>query len=179
MANSPASSSLMNNNIDLARLSSALQAREIRFLPLRERSLLRLLYYRGATQGELAGALGISRGAVRRMLRRAILRATDPQNLAILQSWHRLTDDERRLARLHRFMGISLNKIARQRLIAIPSQNGRSDDLASFGQLRGMMRAIQRKAQRHDRRREARTAHGGPAQSRQQDGDEGSATVTG
>jgi len=179
MANSPASSSLMNNNIDLARLSSALQAREIRFLPLRERSLLRLLYYRGATQGELAGALGISRGAVRRMLRRAILRATDPQNLAILQSWHRLTDDERRLARLHRFMGISLNKIARQRLIAIPSQNGRSDDLASFGQLRGMMRAIQRKAQRHDRRREARTAHEGPAQSRQQDGDEGSATVTG
>jgi hypothetical protein len=76
-------------------------------------------------------------------------------------------------------MGISLNQIARQRLIAIPSQNGRSDDLASFGQLRGMMRAIQRKAQRHDRRREARSAHEGPAQSRQQDGDEGSATVTG
>ena len=162
----------MNSKIDIGHLSSALQTAGFRFLPLKERSLLRLLYCRGATQGELAGALGVSRGAVRRMLRRALLRATDPENLAILRCWRWLADEERRLARLHRFLGISLSEIARNRLIAPAGFNGSPPDPASFGQLRGMMRNIQRKARRHDRRTSTGLDHEGSTQARQEEGDD-------
>ncbi|MBE3070288.1 MAG: hypothetical protein IMZ66_08635 [Planctomycetes bacterium] len=125
--------------------------RAIRLLPLRQRSILRILYLRGASQGELAGALGISRQALRRMLRQALRRATDPTNLALVACWRRLTPYERRLAYLNRFLGLALPKIARLSLVAMPADRGRTP----WGRRRYLehtMRTIVRKALRHARR---------------------------
>ena len=125
--------------------------RAIRLLPLRQRSILRILYLRGASQGELAGALGISRQALRRMLRQALRRATDPTSLALVACWRRLTPYERRLACLNRFLGLALPKIARLNLVAVPADRGRTP----WGRRRYLehtMRTIVRKALRHARR---------------------------
>jgi len=102
---------------------------------------LRLLYHRGASQGELAGAMGISRMDLRRIVRRAMARATDPMQIALLAAWRRLTPEEQRLAYLHRFLGLSLREIARHALVEGPQGDGP----ASPTTLRRMMRRIMRK----------------------------------
>lgn len=134
-------------------MTRPIQERDLYLLPPRERSLLRLAYYRGATRGELAGALGVSRSTLDRMLRRAHRRATDPENLALARCWRRLTDQEQRLVRLNRFWGMPLRQIARDGLIAMAAADGRPGAPATLGELRGMMRATQRKARRNERRR--------------------------
>ncbi|HUU91245.1 MAG TPA: sigma factor-like helix-turn-helix DNA-binding protein [Phycisphaerae bacterium] len=114
-------------------------------LPQRERVVLALLHRRGASLRELAGLLGVSRATVRRMARRAVRRATDPQNLAILASWRVLKPEEQRLAYLHRFLGMSLRRIAQLGLVgASPSTGGG----ATPKTLRAMLRRIRRKARR-------------------------------
>jgi len=86
-------------------------------LPQRDRLVLALLHRRGASLRELAGLLGVSRATVSRMARRAVRRATDPENLAILASWRLLKPEEQRLAYLHRFLGMSLRRIAQLGLV--------------------------------------------------------------
>jgi len=147
----PVLSDLSDSKSRLHPQTNNLQERGLNLLTLKDRSLLKLLYYRGATQGELAGALGISRCTLRRMLRTARARATNPQNLAILLCWRRLTDEERHLVRLNCFMGVSLRRVAHDRLITMPAEPPACGGLygaATFSQLRRMMRAVQRKARR-------------------------------
>jgi len=117
--------------------------RVLQALPLRERCLLRLLYRRGATQSEVAGALGISRYALRRILRRVVARARDPLQNAIVTQWDRLTPGEQRLAYLHRILGLSLREIARHGLVESPVRDGRSDGAACVNTLRARMRRIE------------------------------------
>jgi hypothetical protein len=85
--------------------------------------------------------MGISRQDLRGIVRRAMARATDPMQVALLAAWRRLTPDQRRLAYLHRFLGLSLREIARHELIEGP----RCDGPASPSTLRRMMRRIQHK----------------------------------
>ena len=117
-------------------------------MPLRERSLLRLLYYRGASHRELAGALGISRPALRRMLNRILARATDPLLAATVSAWDRLAPAERRLAYLHRVLGLALRDIARQGLVPGREIGGRPAGAARLTTMRRQMRAIDRKVTR-------------------------------
>jgi DNA-directed RNA polymerase specialized sigma24 family protein len=117
--------------------------RVLQTLPLRDRCLLRLLYRRGATQSELAGALGISRYALRRILRRVVARARDPLQNAIVTQWDRLTPWEQRLAYLHRILGLSLREIARHGLVESPTRDGRSGGAACVNTLRARMRRIE------------------------------------
>lgn len=122
-----------------------------RLLPLRDRSLLTLLYVRGASQRELAGFLGINRAALRKMQRRATRKATDPLNLAILAAWRRLTPQERRLVYLHRFLGISLQCIVRLRLVPAVPRTGQPAPAAGMKALRAMLRKVRRKVHRSGR----------------------------
>jgi len=141
-----------------------------RLLPQRDRSLLTLLRCRGASLREVAGLLGVSRITVRRMAGRAVRRATDPENLAILASWQRLKPEERRLVYLHRFLGMSLRRIARLGLAATSPSPARRGSGAAAGAKspRAMWRKIRRKV-----RRWARTKHpqeGSPGAPRKRDG---------
>ncbi|KPJ72529.1 MAG: hypothetical protein AMS14_07575 [Planctomycetes bacterium DG_20] len=115
-----------------------------RVLPRRDRYLLALLHRRGASLSELSGLLGVSRITVRRMAERAVRRATDPENLAILASWRRLAPEEQRLAYVHRFMGMPLREIARLRLVPTPGATG--SKAAGVNVLRRMLKRIRRKA---------------------------------
>jgi len=123
----------------------------MRLLSLKERSLLRLLYYRGASFSELAGVLGVSNTVLRRILRRAIERASNPENLALLRCWRRLTDDERRLVHLHRVLGMSINDIARQNLVPVRVAGGEPTVGTRAAYLRLMVRSIRRKIRRSKR----------------------------
>jgi DNA-directed RNA polymerase specialized sigma24 family protein len=133
--------------LDDKRLSDHLGDRAIwrtlQAFPLRERCLLRLLYRRGATQSEVAGALGISRAALRRILRRVVVRARDPLQNAIVAQWDRLTPGEQRLAYLHRILGLSLREIARHGLVESPARDGRSGGAVCVNTLRARMRRIE------------------------------------
>ena len=122
-------------------------------LSVRERNLLRLIYRRGASHKELAGLLGVSRWAVRRMVRQALTRARDPMHLALVRSWRRLTPTDQRLAYLHRILGLSLREISRLGLVAGPAENGRSGRPACLNTLRAWMRRIERGLRRAERRR--------------------------
>jgi DNA-directed RNA polymerase specialized sigma24 family protein len=124
-------------------------------LPVRERSLLALVYRRGATQREIAGALGISRTALRVMLRRAERKARDPTQAALVRTWRRLTARERRLAYLHLVLGLSLGEIARRRLAA-GSGDGRKTSGESKNTLARRVREILRKIGRAEARRSRR-----------------------
>jgi len=88
--------------------------------------------------------MGISREDLRRIIRRAMARATDPMQLVLLALWRRLTPDEQRLTYLHRFLGLSLREIARRGLI----EGRRGDGPASPSALRRTMRRIRRKVAR-------------------------------
>ena len=147
------SASSENDKPPAGPMTRPIQERDLCLLPPRERNLLRLAYYRGATRGELAGALGVSRSTLDRMLRRARRRITDPENLAFVRCWRRLTDQEQRLVRLNRFWGMPFRQIARDGLIAMATHDGRPGAPASHRELRSMMRTTQRKARRNERRR--------------------------
>ena len=122
---------------------------------MRERSLLRLVHLRGATQREIAGVLGISRTALRVMLRRAERKARDPTQAALVRTWRRLTERERRLAYLHLVVGLSLGEIARRRL-ADGSGDGRRTSGESKNTLARRVREILRKIGRSEARRRRR-----------------------
>lgn len=107
-------------------------------LPKKERCLLRLYYYRSASQGELAGVMGITKGRVRRTLLRARRRASNPRIQIIWKYWPSLPATERRLVRFNWFWGLSLRDIVARGLVE--SHTGH----ATLGQLRTMMRRIQR-----------------------------------
>lgn len=122
-----------------------------RMLPPKDRALLALLYGRGASVRELAGLLGLAPVTVRRMARRAVRRATDPQHLAILAAWQRLRPEERQLACLHCFLGVSVERIAALGLVRVGSATGRTAGPAHVKALRTMLRRIRRKARRWGR----------------------------
>lgn len=122
--------------------------RTFQALPLRERSILRLIYQRGASERELAGALGISRSALRRMVDRILERVADPLLPDLIASWRLLAPDERRVAYLHRILGLPLREIARNRLIETPKVDGRTGSASSEASLRALMNQVERKVQR-------------------------------
>jgi hypothetical protein len=71
--------------------------------------------------------------------------------IAIVGCWRRLTPYQRRLAYLHRILGMSLARIAALGFVPIPA--GRSESQwARVRYLRGTMRTIERRADRHARR---------------------------
>jgi len=125
----------------------------IRAMPPRDRNLLRLVYNRGASHGELAGILGVSRTTVRRMVRQALARAADPAQLAIVRSWRCLSPQERRLVYLHKILGVSLREIARLELVCGLPRDGQSGGAAGLTSLRRWMREIERRLRRAERRR--------------------------
>jgi len=128
--------------------------RLLRLLPPRERYLLRLFYLRGASQRELAGLMGVDPRTVRRTLARARRRVLDPLNLGIVAAWHTLDPHERRLACLHRLMGLPLARIARLGLVPASARGGPPGQPASLADLRALLRRIRRKAHRAERRRD-------------------------
>jgi hypothetical protein len=128
----------------------------MRLLPLRERSLLRLIYQRGATHAELAGALGMSRRSIRRAIRNALERLADPLLLDIVACWHRLSPSQQRLIYLHRVLGMSLSKIVRDGLMPPHEQrDGRSAERPCLCTLRKQWREIDRKVRRQGGREAA------------------------
>jgi transcriptional regulator with XRE-family HTH domain len=120
----------------------------MRLLPLRERSLLRLIYQRGATQAELAGAIGMSQRSIRRTIRNALERLADPLLLDIVACWHRLSPSQQRLIYLHRVLGMSLSKIARDGLMPQELRDGRTAERPCLCTLRKQWREIERKVRR-------------------------------
>jgi DNA-binding transcriptional regulator LsrR (DeoR family) len=102
-----------------------------------------LLHHRGATQSEVAGALGISRAALRRIIQRAVALARDPLQIGIVAIWDRLSPEDQRLAYLHRILGLSLREIARHGLVESPVRDGRSGGAACVNTLRSRMRRIE------------------------------------
>lgn len=136
-----------------------------RLLPQRDRSLLTLLRQRGASLREVAGLLGVSRITVRRMAGRAVRRATDPENLAILASWQRLKPEEQRLVYLHRFLGMSLRRIARPGLVATSPSGSGSGAAAGAKSPRAVWRKIRRKVRRWARTKQPQEAPALPPSS--------------
>ena len=137
----------------------------LRTVSPQDRALLRLVYLRGAGRQELADALGVSRQALGRRLKRAIAKATDPAQLALVRSWRRLTRQERQLAYLHRILGLSLREIARRGMMDAPESGG--GRRISEPQLRRRLRRIERKVRRAEAAREAaRQAPGEAARKR-------------
>ena len=131
-------------------------------LSTQERSLLRLLYHRGASQREVAGALGISRAALRRRVRRARDKAADPVLVGLALVWRRLSPAERRLAYLHHVLDVSLAEITRRGL-GDPAAIGNGSAGPSRTTLRRRLRGIERKAKLaagERRNRETRNAQG-------------------
>jgi hypothetical protein len=100
---------------------------------------------------------------VRRRLERAARRAADPELLRLVTSWEVLEPHERRLAYLHRVLGVSLRGIARDGLVKMPRRNGRSGGAACVNTLRAWMRKIERKIERATRDRHDRGQDQPPA----------------
>ena len=100
-----------------------------------------LFLNRGATYGELAGVLGMTRREAGRVLRRLLLAAADPK----------------RLAYLHLILEISLQEISHLGLIETPQADGRRIAV-SRSTLNRRLRQIARKVQRAAIRRKARGA---------------------
>ena len=123
-------------------------------LSVQDRSLLRLLYRRGATQRELAGAMGISRAALRRRLRRVRQKAADPVLIGLALLWRRLPPADRHLAYLHYVVEMSTAEIVRRGLAdGVPGRNGHGP---SGTTLRRRLRKIAGKAKLAARRRLSR-----------------------
>jgi hypothetical protein len=116
-----------------------------------------LFLNRGATYGELAGVLGMTRREAGRVLRRLLLAAADPKRLALVSVWPRLTPDEQRLAYLNLILEISLQEISHLGLIETPQADGRRIAV-SRSTLNRRLRQIARKVQRAAIRRKARGA---------------------
>jgi len=123
-------------------------------LSVQDRSLLRLLYRRGATQRELAGAMGISRAALRRRIRRVRHKVADPVLVGLALTWHRLGPAERRLAYLHHVADLSVAEIARRGLAdGSAGPNGQGPSRTT---LRRRLRRIEAKAKLAARMRQSR-----------------------
>ncbi len=126
----------------------------LRTLTPRERALLELYHVRGASYRQLAAACGVTRDAVRQIVRRARRRATDPRLVATVRNWTALSGEERRLARLHILGRVSLREIARRELYA---EDGRA---LSATALRRRIHRIERKVARAEARRKRRKGGG-------------------
>lgn len=145
------------------RVSDTTLLRSIGTLPLRDRSLLQLFLNKGASQGELAGVLGVSRQRVAKILRQLLTAASDPGRLALVNAWHRLSPQQQRLAYLHLILGMPLREISRLGLISQRAEaNGRPDTAVGRTTLGRLMRQIERKVQRIAAAAE-REAHSAPA----------------
>jgi hypothetical protein len=141
------------------RLSGATQdqalLRSIGTLPLRDRCLLRLFLDKGASHGELAGVLGVSRKRVARTLERLLSVASDPGRIALLGAWDRLSWDEQRLAYLHLILEVPLREISRLGLMQRQQADGSLDPVVSRTTLARLLRKIGRKVRRHKARSRA------------------------
>ena len=157
--------SLLDGKTQRHHLSRRDLRRAWRLLPQRDRSLLTLLRQRGASLREVAGLLGVSRITVRRMAGRAVRRATDPENLAILASWQRLKPEEQRLVYLHRFLGMSLRRIARLGPVATPPSGSGSVAASRAKSPRAMWRKIRRKVRRWARTKQPQEGPALPSSS--------------
>ncbi len=115
-------------------------------LPRRDRCILRVLD-RGVPVSELAGALGMTRAALQRRIRRTRRLASDPAVLGMLRAWRRLDGADRRLVYLHYMLRMSLREIARQGL-AEGAGGGGAAPGRTLSALRRRMRGIERKARR-------------------------------
>ena len=129
--------------------------RSIRTLPLRDRCLLRLFLDRGASHGELAGVLGISRKRVARTLERLLSVASDPGRIALISVWSRLSPEEQRLAYLHLILEMPLREIARTGLLRRQEPDGSLGAVVSRTTLCRLMRRIERKVRRYKARSQA------------------------
>jgi len=155
-SNMPPGRRATDDSLNLLGLADAktrgphLIARDIRrawhLLPQKDRLVLALLHRRGARVRGRAGLLGVRRATGRRVARRAVGRATDPENLAIVASWRLLKPEEQHLAYLHRFLGMSLRRIAQLGLVGASASTGGAGATAKT--LRAMLRRIRRKARR-------------------------------
>lgn len=122
--------------------------RALNTLPLRDRCLLRLFLNKGASHRELAGILGMSRQRVAKILQRLIATAADPERLALVSAWHRLSPEDQRLAYLHVILEVPLPRIARMGLLRKTQADGRPGPLISRTALTRHMARIRRKVQR-------------------------------
>ena len=104
-------------NLDAAEPFGQTTKRILKILPRREWGLLSLVYRRGATRQELAAVLGISRASLRKRIKAATRRATNPLLAVLSRQWGRLEPAEQRLAYLRLVLGLSLREIARRRLV--------------------------------------------------------------
>ena len=129
--------------------------RSIGTLPLRDRCLLRLFLDKGASHGELAGVLGVSRKRVAKTIGRLISVASDPGRLALLGVWDRLSQDEQRLAYLHLIMDVPLREISRLGLMERRQADGSLDPVVSRTTLGRLLRKIGRTVRRHKARSRA------------------------
>ena len=139
--------------LPLAKLGNGLvtdraMLRSIGTLPIRDRCLLRLFLNRGASHGELAGILGMTRQGVAKTLRRLISTAADPRRLALVSAWHRFSPHEQRLAYLHLILEMPLHEISRLRLMRRAEADNHAGPAVSRTTLARLMRQIQRKVQR-------------------------------
>jgi hypothetical protein len=140
-------------------LSGAIQnqaiLRSIGALPLRDRCLLRLFLDRGASHGELAGVLGMSRKKVARTLDRLLSVASDPGRIALISAWSRLSPEEQRLAYLHLILEMPLREIARTGLMHRQEPDGGLGAVVRRTTLCRLMRRIERKVRRYKARSQA------------------------
>lgn len=139
------------------------KSRILRALPLRERSLLSLIYRRGASPGEIAGLLGVRPRAVRTMQQQALRRATDPLLAAVLAIWRSLSAEDRRLAYLHHMVGLPVREIARSGLLDNLRPGDSPRPTTCFSTVQERLDRIERQAQRAVRRKERRGADGLPS----------------
>jgi len=131
------------------RVSDTALLRAIGTLPRRDRSLLQLFLNKGASQGELAGVLGVSRQRVGKILRQLLTEASDPGRLALVNAWHRLSPQQQRLAYLHLILGMPLREISRLGLISQGAEaNGCPDPAVGRTTLGRLVRQIERKVRR-------------------------------
>ena len=141
------------------RLSGATQdqafLRSIGTLPLRDRCLLRLFLDKGASHGELAGVLGVSRKRVARTLERLLAVASDPGRIALLGAWDRLSWDEQRLAYLHLILEVPLREISRLGLMQRQQADGSLGPVVNRMTLGRLLRKIDRKVRRYKARSRA------------------------
>jgi len=143
---------------ELARLGGRPRdlRRLFRLLSPRDRSLLRLVRGAGVSRRDLAGLLGVCPRTVRRRLQRTRARLLDPLNLALAARWKRLDPAAQRLLHLHRLHGMSLTRLARLGLVPAPAGRRRPGGVATVGDLRALMRRLERRARRAAHRRQRR-----------------------
>jgi orotate phosphoribosyltransferase-like protein len=110
--------------------------------------MLQLFLNRGASHGELAGILGMSRRKVGKILQRLITAAADPERLALVNAWRRLSHEQQRLAYLHLILRIPLHEISRMGLMSAAPTAGVPAPAASRTTLARRLRQIMRKVQR-------------------------------